>query len=59
MMTISDPIAGLAGMQTLIETPWSVATLVFGFPGTRGQRPADFETMLKLGIFTVLIVLGA
>lgn len=31
MMTISDPIAGLAEMQTLIETPWSVATLVFAF----------------------------
>ena len=49
MMTISDLIAGLAEMQTLIETPWSVATLVFAFPGTCGQRPADFGTMLKIG----------
>jgi 2-polyprenyl-6-methoxyphenol hydroxylase-like FAD-dependent oxidoreductase len=50
-----DPIAGLAPtffaeMQTLIETPWSVAMLDFAFPGTRGQRPADFETTLKFAI---------
>jgi 2-polyprenyl-6-methoxyphenol hydroxylase-like FAD-dependent oxidoreductase len=51
----SDPIAGLAStffaeMQTLIETPWSVAMLDFAFPETRGQRPTDFETTLKFGI---------
>jgi 2-polyprenyl-6-methoxyphenol hydroxylase-like FAD-dependent oxidoreductase len=51
----SNPIAGLAPtffaeMQTLIETPWSVATLDFVFPDTRGQRPADFEATLKFGI---------
>jgi len=51
----SDPIAGLAStffteVQPLIETPWSVATLDFVFPSTRGQRPADFETTLKFGI---------
>jgi 2-polyprenyl-6-methoxyphenol hydroxylase-like FAD-dependent oxidoreductase len=51
----SDPIAGLAPsffaeVQALIETPWSVATLDFVFPDTRGQRPADFETTLKFGI---------
>ena len=50
-----DPIAGLAPaffaeVQTLIETPWSVAMLDFAFPDTRGQRPADFETTLKFGI---------
>jgi 2-polyprenyl-6-methoxyphenol hydroxylase-like FAD-dependent oxidoreductase len=50
----SDPIAALAPtffaeVQTLIETPWSVATLDFAFPDTRGQRPADFETMLRFG----------
>jgi 2-polyprenyl-6-methoxyphenol hydroxylase-like FAD-dependent oxidoreductase len=50
-----DPIAGLAStffaeMQTLIETPWSVAMLDFAFPETRGQRPADFETTLKFAI---------
>ena len=50
-----DPIAGLAPaffaeMQTLIETPWSVAMLDFVFPDTRGQRPADFEMTLKFGI---------
>jgi 2-polyprenyl-6-methoxyphenol hydroxylase-like FAD-dependent oxidoreductase len=51
----SDPIAGLAraffdDVQTLIETPWSVATLDFVFPHTRGQRPADFEITLQFGI---------
>ena len=50
-----NPIAGLAPaffaeVQTLIETPWAVATLDFVFPETRGQRPADFETALKFGI---------
>jgi 2-polyprenyl-6-methoxyphenol hydroxylase-like FAD-dependent oxidoreductase len=43
----SNPIAAV---QTLIETPWSVAILDFVFPDTRGQRPADFETTLKFGI---------
>jgi hypothetical protein len=37
-------------VQPLLETPWSVATLDFAFPDTRGQRPADFETTLKFGI---------
>jgi 2-polyprenyl-6-methoxyphenol hydroxylase-like FAD-dependent oxidoreductase len=51
----SNPIAGLASaffaeVQTLIETPWSVAILDFAFPDTRGQRPVDFETTLKFGI---------
>jgi 2-polyprenyl-6-methoxyphenol hydroxylase-like FAD-dependent oxidoreductase len=51
----SDPIATLAPtffaeVQTLIETPWSVAMLDFVFPDTRGQRPADFETTLRFGI---------
>jgi 2-polyprenyl-6-methoxyphenol hydroxylase-like FAD-dependent oxidoreductase len=51
----SNPIAGLASaffteVQTLIETPWSVATLDFVFPDTRGQRPADFETTLKFAV---------
>ncbi len=50
-----DPIANLAPtffaeVQALIETPWAVATLDFVFPETRGQRPADFETVLKFGI---------
>jgi 2-polyprenyl-6-methoxyphenol hydroxylase-like FAD-dependent oxidoreductase len=50
-----DPIAALAPaffaeVQTLIETPWSVAMLDFAFPDTRGQRPADFETTLRFGI---------
>jgi 2-polyprenyl-6-methoxyphenol hydroxylase-like FAD-dependent oxidoreductase len=51
----SDPIAGLAPaffaeVPTLLETPWSVATLDFIHPSTRGQRPADFETRLKFGM---------
>jgi 2-polyprenyl-6-methoxyphenol hydroxylase-like FAD-dependent oxidoreductase len=51
----SDPIVALAPtffaeVQTLIETPWSVAILDFVFPDTRGQRPVDFETTLKFGI---------
>jgi 2-polyprenyl-6-methoxyphenol hydroxylase-like FAD-dependent oxidoreductase len=51
----SDPIAALAPtffaeVQALIETPWAVATLDFVFPETRGQRPTDFESVLKFGI---------
>jgi 2-polyprenyl-6-methoxyphenol hydroxylase-like FAD-dependent oxidoreductase len=51
----SNPLAALAPaffaeVQTLIETPWSVAILDFAFPDTRGQRPPDFETMLKFRI---------
>jgi 2-polyprenyl-6-methoxyphenol hydroxylase-like FAD-dependent oxidoreductase len=51
----ADPIAELAStffkeMQTLIETPWSVAVSDFAFPETQGQRPADFEATLKFGI---------
>jgi hypothetical protein len=51
----SDPIAVLAPaffaeVQTLIETPWSVAILDFALPDTRGQRPTDLETTLKFGI---------
>jgi 2-polyprenyl-6-methoxyphenol hydroxylase-like FAD-dependent oxidoreductase len=50
----SDPIVALAPLfftevQALIETPWSVATLDFVFPETRGQRPADFENTLRFG----------
>jgi hypothetical protein len=43
-------------MQTLIETPWSVAMLDFAFPDTRGQRPVDFETTLKFGIALTRLV---
>ncbi len=50
-----DPFASLAPtffaeVQTLLETPWSVAILDFASPETRGQRPADFEATLKFGI---------
>jgi 2-polyprenyl-6-methoxyphenol hydroxylase-like FAD-dependent oxidoreductase len=51
----SDPITGLAPaffaeVPTLLDTPWSVATMDFIHPSTRGQRPADFETRLKFGM---------
>ena len=51
----SSPLAALAPaffaqVQTLIGTPWSVAILDFAFPDTHGQRPPEFETMLKFGI---------
>jgi 2-polyprenyl-6-methoxyphenol hydroxylase-like FAD-dependent oxidoreductase len=51
----SNSIAALAPtffseVQTVIDTPWSVATLDFAFPDTRGQRPADFEITLKFGL---------
>ena len=39
-----------AEVQTLLETPWSVAIFDFASPETRGQRPADFEATLKFGI---------
>jgi 2-polyprenyl-6-methoxyphenol hydroxylase-like FAD-dependent oxidoreductase len=50
-----DPLARLASIffteaQGLLETPWAVANLDFVFPLTRGQRPADFEGMLKFGL---------
>jgi hypothetical protein len=49
------PLSGLApaffdGAQSLIDTPWSVATMDFVFPDTRGQRPADFEATLRFGM---------
>ena len=38
-----------AELPALLDTPWSVATLDFAFPETRGQRPADFEMRIKVG----------
>jgi 2-polyprenyl-6-methoxyphenol hydroxylase-like FAD-dependent oxidoreductase len=44
-----DPIAAaqagfMAGVASLIETPWTMSTSAdLAFPGTRGERPADFE----------------
>jgi 2-polyprenyl-6-methoxyphenol hydroxylase-like FAD-dependent oxidoreductase len=51
----SNRLAGLAlaffaEVPTLLDTPWSVATMDFIHPNTRGQRPADFETRLKFGM---------
>ncbi len=37
-------------VPSLIETPWSVATMDFVFPDTRGQRPGNFEATLKFGM---------
>jgi 2-polyprenyl-6-methoxyphenol hydroxylase-like FAD-dependent oxidoreductase len=50
----SDPLAGLASaffaeVPALLDTPWSVATMDFINPNTRGQRPADFEARLRFG----------
>jgi 2-polyprenyl-6-methoxyphenol hydroxylase-like FAD-dependent oxidoreductase len=50
----SDPIALLgpaffADIQPLLDQPWSIAMLDFGFPQTRGNRPADFDRRLKFG----------
>jgi 2-polyprenyl-6-methoxyphenol hydroxylase-like FAD-dependent oxidoreductase len=47
-----DPLARLAPAffaqaQALLDTPWTVANFDFIFPQTRGQRPADFEGMLR------------
>ncbi|MGP6157399.1 MAG: FAD-dependent oxidoreductase [Vulcanimicrobiaceae bacterium] len=51
----SDPLTGLAaaffaGVQELIETPWTMAAgLDFMYPKTRGQRPPDLEKALGFG----------
>ncbi len=34
-------------IQSVIETPWGVAKADFVFPGTTGERPADFEATMK------------
>jgi 2-polyprenyl-6-methoxyphenol hydroxylase-like FAD-dependent oxidoreductase len=52
---ISDPLTALAsafftGAGALIDTPWALAAVAdFAFPGTEGQRPADFEDRLEFG----------
>ena len=52
---ISDPLTGLAsafftGAGALIDTPWALAAVAdFAFPGTEGQRPANFEDRLEFG----------
>jgi 2-polyprenyl-6-methoxyphenol hydroxylase-like FAD-dependent oxidoreductase len=38
-----------AELQALLDTPWSVATLDFAFPETRGERPPDMELRLRVG----------
>jgi hypothetical protein len=50
-----DPLAGLAPAFlaeacVLIETPWALSAVPdFAFPETQGQRPPDFDRMLKFG----------
>ena len=50
------PLHGLAPAffaeaEAIIETPWAMAALPdFIFPETRGERPADFEQQLKVGM---------
>jgi hypothetical protein len=48
----ADRLEGLAAaffaeIQPVIETPWGVAKADFIFPGTTGERPADFEATMK------------
>jgi 2-polyprenyl-6-methoxyphenol hydroxylase-like FAD-dependent oxidoreductase len=51
----SDPLSGLASAffaeaAPLIETPWALAAVPdLVFPGTRGERPVDFERTLEFG----------
>ncbi len=51
-----DPLHGLAQAffaetGVIIETPWATAALPdFIYPDTRGERPADFEQRLQVGI---------
>ena len=50
-----DPLEGLAQtffaeIQEVLDTPWATAAAAdFVYPETRGDRPADFENMLKFG----------
>jgi 2-polyprenyl-6-methoxyphenol hydroxylase-like FAD-dependent oxidoreductase len=50
-----DPLAELApafftGAGAVIDTPWALAAVAdFAFPGTEGQRPADFEGRIEFG----------
>lgn len=51
-----DPLDGLAPSffaeaSTLIEGPWAMAAIPdFAHPSTRGERPADLEQQLKVGL---------
>ena len=51
-----DPLDGLAPAffaeaSTLIEGPWAMAAIPdFAHPDTRGERPADLEQQLKVGL---------
>jgi 2-polyprenyl-6-methoxyphenol hydroxylase-like FAD-dependent oxidoreductase len=50
---VADPLAGLplaffSESLPLIEAPWGMSAIPdLVFPGTRGERPADFENRLK------------
>lgn len=50
------PLEGLAQaffaeVEAIIDTPWAMAAIPdFIYPETRGERPADFEQQLKLGM---------
>jgi len=53
---MADPLDGLAQLffaqaAELIETPWSMTTMAdLALPGTRGERPPDFEQRLQMGL---------
>jgi len=50
------PLAGLAPaffaeVEAIMDTPWAMAAIPdFIYPETRGERPADFEQQLKVGM---------
>jgi 2-polyprenyl-6-methoxyphenol hydroxylase-like FAD-dependent oxidoreductase len=52
----ADPLDGLApaffaAASALIESPWAMAAIPdFAHPDTRGERPADLEQRLKVGL---------
>src|SRR6185503_583629 len=52
----ADPLDGLApafftAASALIEGPWAMAAIPdFAHPDTRGERPADLEQRLKVGL---------
>jgi 2-polyprenyl-6-methoxyphenol hydroxylase-like FAD-dependent oxidoreductase len=49
-----DPLAELAPaffaeIETVIDTPWSMASVDLAWPQTRGERPPDLEGNMKFG----------
>lgn len=58
----ANPLDGLATaffaeIQSVLETPWGIATSDFIYPKTRGERPANFEQRMQFNLG--LVRLGA